>query len=238
MSVLDHFRQDVRSFLDRHNMNEADFGRQALDAPDFCTRLFDPNKTFQTRTLDKVQSWMDKMDANGAASGVVAKGTFAPHVVAKDETLGEYDYDRRIEIYKVMVESAERGIDRRHALNRFYFSVIVAIFVSISFVLQSDNQDFPTRTVVSAALFLALLNSVLWLSTIFAARRLNASKYDTINELEQNFEFAPFTREWEIHVAKKRDFPRFTLIEIMLPSLLASICTFFFLIIVTGLVSI
>ncbi len=237
-SFLDPFRQDVRRFLDRHNMNENEFGEKALGQPDFCERLFDPAKTFQTRTLDKVTAFMDRQDANGASSNHAPKGTYAPYVVAKDETIGEYDYDRRFEIYKVMVDSAERGIDRRQVLNRFYFSVFVAIFVSISFVLQAENSAFPTRAVISAALFLAFLNSVLWLSTIFAARRLSASKYDAIGEMERNFEFAPFTREWEIHVEKKRNFPRFTLIELMLPSLLAIVCAILLIVIAIGWVSV
>ena len=174
------------------------------------------------------------IESNPPDSAVPARELRKPRV--RDGTMGEFDYDRRMEIYKVMVESAERGIDRRHALNRFYFSVVVAIFVSISFVLQSDNTDFPTRIIVSSALLLGFLNCVLWLSTIFAARRLNASKYDTINELETYLDYAPFTREWEIHVSKRRNFPRFTLIEQALPTALAAICLVLFGLIALGIV--
>jgi hypothetical protein len=128
------------------------------------------------------------------------------------------------------------GIDRRHALNRFYFSVIVAIFVSISFVVNTENADLPARMVVSSALILGFLNSTLWLSMIFAARRLNASKYDIIGELEKELDFAPFTREWEVHVAKRRNFPQFTLIELLLPAALSVICLVLFALIATGAV--
>lgn len=219
-TFLDPFRQQVRAFLDRHNMNAVTLGEEALGQADFCERLFDDSKTFQTRTLDKVSAYMSARDAEGA-DAPVSNGTIGAYVVARDETMGEYDYDRRFELYKVMVDSAERGIDRRQVLNRFYFSVFVAIFVSISFVIQSDNDTFPIQAVTSAALFLAFLNAILWLSTVIAARRLSATKYEVIGEMEADFEFAPFTREWQIHVAKKRNFPQFTLIELMLPSLLA-----------------
>ncbi len=231
MSVLDPFRNDVKGFLERHGLRAEEFGRQAAKDPKFCDDLFGGSKGFQSAKLDRVRAWMDERDRS---TGRWPPSRHREGVAELDKTLGEYDYDRRIEIYKVMIESAERGIDRRHALNRFYFSVVVAMFVSISFVLRADNDDFPTQIVVAGALLLAFLNSVLWLSMIFAARRLNASKYDVIGELEAELEFAPFTREWQVHVEKRRNFPQFTLIELMLPSALAVICLILFTLVAAG----
>lgn len=153
-----------------------------------------------------------------------------------DRTFGEYDYDRRIEIYKVMIDSVERGIDRRYQLNRFYFSVVVAIFVSISFIVNNQNGQVPQTPLILGALILALLNCAFWFSMIIAARRLSASKYEVISELETEIEFAPFTREWIIHTSKRRDFPRFTLIELMLPATLAALCFLMVLLIVFGVI--
>lgn len=246
-SILDPFRREVQAFLERHQMSAEQFGRLAAEDPEFCDKLFSRTRSFQSARLDQIRDWMQAQDrespatvGNGAPHGVQAPPPprYAPEPHApRDGTYGEFDYDRRIEIYKVMVDSTERGIDRRHALNRFYFSVIVAIFVSISFVLRSPDHGLPTGLMVSAALVLGFLNSVLWLSMIFAARRLSASKYDVLNELERELDFAPFTREWQIHTVKGRNFPQFTLIEIILPAALACICLVLFGLIALGLVA-
>ncbi len=222
---------EIRRFLGRHKLEANRFGEEAAGDPDLLARLDSEPQAVSEETRMKVRAWMSGRDA--AAPPRRQRMTPAG---ARDGTFGEFDYDRRIEIYKVIVDSAERGIDRRHALNRFYFSVIVAIFVSISFVVNTENADLPARMVVSSALILGFLNSTLWLSMIFAARRLNASKYDIIGELEKELDFAPFTREWEVHVAKRRNFPQFTLIELLLPAALSVICLVLFALIATGAV--
>ncbi|MEL6258009.1 MAG: hypothetical protein AAFQ67_02995 [Pseudomonadota bacterium] len=235
MSVLDPFRDQVRDFLERHGIDEEEFGKEAANDPNFCRDLFAGEKAFQTSVLERVSRWMLDRDED-AGSEAPRPPRQPPRSPALDRTFGEFDYDRRMEIYKVMVDSVERGIDRRQALNRFYFSVVIAIFVSISFVLQSENDELPARTIVSGALFLATANCLLWLFMIFASRRLSASKYDVICEMETELEYAPFSREWEIHVAKGRNFPQFTLIEIMLPASLGALCSVFFLMIAFGIV--
>ncbi|MEL7546521.1 MAG: hypothetical protein AAGJ84_07710 [Pseudomonadota bacterium] len=213
-------------------MSEEAFGEAAAGKSDFCAKLFSEKPGLHTATLERVAEFIRTKSATGPAITIHDKRK----PLAQDGTIGEFDYDRRMEIYKVMVESAERGIDRRYSQNQFYFSVFVAIFVSISFVLQSENEAFPSRVIVMSALMLGFLNSLLWLSTIFAARRLSASKYDAIGEIEKFLEFAPFTREWEIHIEKRRNFPRFTLIEQALPAALAVICISLFNLIVWGVI--
>lgn len=241
MSVLEPFRQDVRAFLTRHNMPYQEFDRDGARDDGFCEKLFEGEKSFTTNKLERIADWMAEYDEDRGTKppprSVEQVDIGATSGGARDATFGEYDYDRRVELYKVMVQSAELGIDRRQALNRFYFSVFVAIFVSISFVIQTPSETFPTVVVVSAALVLGLLDSILWLANIFAARRLNASKYEAICELEKEFEYAPFTREWEFHVAAGRNFPQFTLIEILLPAALASICLVLFSLVAFGVLT-
>jgi len=224
---------EIRRFLGRHGLEANAFGEEAAGDPDLLARLDADAQSVSEATRQAVRAWMA-----GREAGAPPRRRRMTPPGARDGTYGEFDYDRRIEIYKVLVESAERGIDRRHALNRFYFSVIVAIFVSISFVMQMENSEIPARLIVASALGLGFLNSTLWLSTIFAARRLNASKYDVINELEKELDFAPFTREWEIHVEKGRNFPRFTLIETLLPAMLSVFCAVLFALISSGVVGV
>jgi hypothetical protein len=223
---------DIRLFLGRHGLEANTFGEAAAGDADLLARLDADPASVPAATRERVRAWM----AGREAAAPPRRQRMTP-TGARDGTFGEFDYDRRIEIYKVLIDSVERAIDRRHALNRFYFSVIVAIFVSISFVVQMENAELPARLIVSSALMLGFLNSTLWLSTIFAARRLSASKYDVICELEEQLDYAPFTREWEIHVAKGRNFPRFTLIETLLPATLSIICLLLFLLIGSGAVA-
>lgn len=238
MTIRDSFREEVQAFLQRHHMDEKSFSHAAFEEGIPAARVFEDHAELGIDDLEKILTWMRVKDsAAGFESSEFLSGG-STGSFAQDRTFGEYDYDRRIEIYKVMIDSTEKAIERRQALNRFYFSVVVAIFVSISFVLRTGVEQFPTRIVLSTALFLAFLNCILWFAMIYAARRLNATKYDVIGEMEQSMEFRPFSREWEIHVQKRRNFPQFTLIEIMLPAILSVVCLLLFSLIATGLVAI
>ncbi|MGV6801746.1 MAG: RipA family octameric membrane protein [bacterium] len=236
MSVLDSFKRDLKDFLKRHNMTEEAFSHAAFEEGIAAGKLFDDEVQIELEELDRLLGWMRVKDQAAGFGALYEQGEDTQKAIAADQTLGEYDYDRRMEIYKVMIDSTERAIDRRQTLNRFYFSVVVAIFVSISFVLRTGYEQFPTQTILATALFLAFLNCILWSAMIFASRRLNASKYDVICEFEKQMELAPFTREWEIHVAKGRNFPQFTFIELMLPFILSIVCLLLFVLIVSGVI--
>lgn len=118
--------------------------------------------------------------------------------------LSELLPDPDIEIYKIYVESAEKNIDRRLQSNRYFFSLVGAIFASYVVIgqLKETNQ---AKTLFDLAeslmpIFLLIL-SVAWLLSVRAFRALSKAKYSVIAKLESNEKFKkkPFTDEWKEH---------------------------------------
>lgn len=127
-----------------------------------------------------------------------------------------------VEIYKTYVITAEANIGRRLASNRFYFSVIAAVFVALSF-LAGDKMGHSAKDMLTGLILgFSCLAAASWFLNLFAARGLSASKYETLVELEKALPLAPFTQEWERHKAGRRDRMSFTLIELLLPVALGS----------------
>ncbi len=228
-----HLLLATRAFIEERGMTADELNHAVGLRENAIEHWLDNGRRLHRNEQQKLEAWLSGYDA---AQSALRAGDFDEPGSATPDN-GEFDYDRRMEIYKVVVGATENGIDRRHALNRFYFSVVVAIFVSISFVTRTENSDFPTTVIVSGALMLACLNNVLWLSSILAARALNRSKYDVIIELERHLEYAPFTREWDFHVANRRDRLQFTMIEIMLPVVLTILCVVLLYLLAAGIVS-
>ncbi len=110
----------------------------------------------------------------------------------------------RLEIYRLAVEMADRTSARRAGANSFFFTLHAALaaFVGIVSSARKDppNTELPTfdafGLVVTAAAGIVL--SLTWWALLRYYRRLNAAKFQVINEIEGSLPEQPYTREWKI----------------------------------------
>lgn len=107
--------------------------------------------------------------------------------------MDEIESRERLEIYKMLVEMADRVSQRRQAANNFYLSVST-FFVGGSAFLKTLTPSALSLLIVSIAGFAIC---VLWRQNILSYKTLNAAKFDVINDIENRLAEQPFHAEWK-----------------------------------------
>ncbi|MGZ2411971.1 hypothetical protein ACUXST_001392 [Sphingomonas sp. F9_3S_D5_B_2] len=139
-----------------------------------------------------------------------------------DREAATREASERLEIYKLLVEMADRVSLRRQAANSFYLSVNTLI-VGGSALLRTMKLEAGNSVVIAVA---GIAISVLWARSIASYASLNDAKFGVINELEKTLAVQPFADEWaRLHPAedapaeatKKRHRP-FHTVEVWIPA--------------------
>ena len=103
------------------------------------------------------------------------------------------DRAERLEIYKLLVEMADRVSQRRQAANSFYLSVNTLLVGGSAFLGTIREKPWNTLMISTAGLAIA----VLWLWNIASYKTLNAAKFAVIQDVEKELPLQPFTNEWD-----------------------------------------
>lgn len=115
---------------------------------------------------------------------------FSMNQTSNKQTEGERA--ERLELYKLMVEMADRVSQRRQAANSFYLS-INTLLVGGAAYLEAEESNFKNIILISLVGFLI---SLYWIASIESYKTLNTAKFNVINSMEQHFAVRPFTEEW------------------------------------------
>ena len=116
------------------------------------------------------------------------------------------------EEFRLYYESAERVTDRRHELNRWNYSIVVATLAAIGVVLNWATND-PSRVLIGVCGIMILCVTAVglctfWIRQISDFKALNAAKFRLLNEMAPKLLFTddndvkaisyrPFEREWD-----------------------------------------
>ena len=109
-----------------------------------------------------------------------------------DNDLKKGDRAERLELYKLMVEMADRVSQRRQAANSFYLS-INTLLVS-GFAYLGSNSDLAKSTILIP--ISGMLVCKYWNRSILSYKTLNTAKFKVINNIETELIIQPFTDEW------------------------------------------
>lgn len=101
--------------------------------------------------------------------------------------------DRELEIYKLLVEMADRVSQRRQTANNFYLSINSLLLGSSAYASALGSSLYGAGVTTLAG----LLISALWIRNIESYKVLNEAKFSVINEIERQFTVQPFTEEWD-----------------------------------------
>jgi len=117
------------------------------------------------------------------------------------------------EEFKLMYESTEKVTDRRLTNNKLNYTIGVAILFSIGVTwkwsVENEKYFFCGLLLVFLLSGLAVLFCSLWVGQIKDFKKLNAAKFDVINEMADKLHFdcsdtqidlksfKPFAKEWE-----------------------------------------
>jgi hypothetical protein len=99
-----------------------------------------------------------------------------------------------LEIYKMLVEMADRVSQRRQSANSFYLTVNTAIIGGAAYLSQSTFGHLGTWAVSAAGIAIC----VLWIRAVVSYKSLNAAKFEVITALEDRLPVTPYKDEWAI----------------------------------------
>ena len=97
-----------------------------------------------------------------------------------------------MELYKLMIDSSESLMERRHKVNVFFISVIGVLF-TIAGIVVNMNENAAVLFVVYA---IGGMLCVSWGNQIDNYGKLNKAKHAVISKLEQEQEIKIYTAEW------------------------------------------
>lgn len=127
-----------------------------------------------------------------------------------------------LDIYRMLVDLADKVSQRRQISNSFYLSVNTALVGASAYLTVGGQLSLWRAVMVAVA---GILVSVLWIKNINTYRSLNAAKFDVILEIEKHLAIAPLTAEWEQlergeNAKRHRPFHK---IEVMVASLMLGV---------------
>ena len=117
------------------------------------------------------------------------------------------DRTERLEIYKLMVEMADRVSQRRQAANSFYLSINTFLITASAYIgATAASGRIPLLVCFAGATI-----SALWIKAIESYKSLNENKFAVINALETKLIAQPYLDEWTridpaLHGKKYRPF--------------------------------
>lgn len=112
----------------------------------------------------------------------------------EDKSEKRTESDGILEIYKMLVEMADRVSQRRQSANSFYLTVNTAIIGGSAYLAQSSNGPLATWAVSLAGIAICTL----WIMSVISYKTLNSAKFRVITALEECLPASPFKDEWGI----------------------------------------
>lgn len=126
-----------------------------------------------------------------------------------------------VDIYKVLIDMADKVSQRRQNANNFYLSVNTAITGAAAYLSATGNSS-ANIFIISLAGFVVCL---LWKRNIDSYKDLNHGKFFVITEIEKALPIAAFTAEWDFlqRGENKKLYRPFHVVEVLVPFIFAAI---------------
>lgn len=134
---------------------------------------------------------------------------------------GEKFNEHLLEQYKLYVEMADKVSERRMQTNKFYISLLSALFALFSILASLGGLEQYLIFIIISPLGIVLC--ILWYINIRSYRQLNSGKFKVIHEMEQFLPFFCYDKEWKVlgKEKEKNQYLQFTKIERYIPIILA-----------------
>jgi hypothetical protein len=128
-----------------------------------------------------------------------------------------------VEQYKLYVEMADRISARRADTNKFYISLLTALLVILSIVVEKNIFSNVQGFMFIAIAILGLALCFVWVVNIRSYSQLNTGKFKVIHDMEQQLPYPCYAREWDIlgKGEDRRKYFQLTRIEQYVPLLIA-----------------
>jgi len=106
------------------------------------------------------------------------------------------DNSNTLDLYKLMIDSSEKLIQRRQITNTFFITIIGVLISIAGFLFQSQTIDSNTIFVLYGFSAIGLLLCKSWHNLIDNYGKLNSAKFKVILRLEQQLGSMIYSAEW------------------------------------------
>jgi ABC-type multidrug transport system fused ATPase/permease subunit len=115
--------------------------------------------------------------------------------------------------FKMFYESTEKVIDRKYLINKWNYTVSIAILIAITVIfnwsITSHTFILPALIIIVILSIMAIIYSYVWIQQIKDLKQLNNAKFKVLNEMAEHISFGedskdtrishrPFEKEWEL----------------------------------------
>lgn len=102
-------------------------------------------------------------------------------------------FETDFELYKFLVEMADRVSARRGTANAFYVSAQTALITTLGLAEPKNSATYVVVVSCLSGVFL----SIVWMLHLRSYRDLNKAKFEVICDLEQRLPWTPYADEWK-----------------------------------------
>jgi len=108
--------------------------------------------------------------------------------------------------YRLCVETVDKIYDRRIETNKFYISLLTALFALLSLVTGGGFVFGNVKNfVIPAVAFVGILLCIIWVLMIRSYKLMNVAKYEVIHQMENDMGlFHCYEEEWANIQRRKR----------------------------------
>ena len=106
------------------------------------------------------------------------------------------DGSNTLELYKLMIDSSESLIGRRHKTNAFFITAIGSLLAITGLMVKTGALNSDTIWLLYGLSIVGLLLCKSWRNLIDNYGKLNKAKFDVILRLEKNLDAQIFGAEW------------------------------------------
>lgn len=102
-----------------------------------------------------------------------------------------------LDLYKIMVQSSEGLVTRRHGVNTFFLTMNGALLTGAGLVLQNSGANTVGALGIAVFSLAGVILCGAWRSLITSFGQLNKGKFQVINAIERHLRAAIYAAEWE-----------------------------------------
>lgn len=113
-----------------------------------------------------------------------------------DESFSSEDKDNVFQLYKMMVDSSEKLIERRQKTNAFFITVIGSLLAIASLLIKTGMLNGKSQIILYGFSGVGVLLCNSWRNLIDNYGKLNKAKFDVILRLEKDLSARIYQAEW------------------------------------------
>lgn len=161
---------------------------------DFCVKS--DNAKWEVDLAKKIKNEVFSFDSETNEDLIIERFNEVYHFT--NEFNENFDENKKnvIELYKIMLNSSEKLIERRQKTNAFFITVIGAMIGIITFIIDSNFLSDSLGYMLGVFALIAFLICKSWYNLIDNYGKLNKAKFDVILKLEKKLDARIYNAEW------------------------------------------